>query len=236
MDTVNIRLAITRAIAHEKRTDLLASHLASRITRLHRAIRFSSVNPINTLVEFVVSYAQHVAEFLDALNGVGPGTSSQSYRSYNQPKCLQFIEPLVEISAAFFIRPPEMLKGHAGLFATMSEAYLAHRLFEEVNSHFVSQCGASLAPVDMTRSNLIIHHLIGEPFANQLDDAVPLIAQGLESEQLLAKDGQLDGSMARELYSIMEAHQQPCFTDTLSVNLLFSGSEYGESDNPPVLH
>lgn len=220
METINIRKAISQAIASEQQTALLATHLAPRIDRLHKAIHLQGIDAVHTLTQFVVRYTEHVPEFLDALSGIGLNAN-----------CNEITEPLIAICAGFFIQPPELLNGHHGLQVAMYEAYLAHRLIEEVNNHFMVQCGETLVPMDMTRSNLIVHHLIGEPFANQLDEAVKLIGERLDAERLLTADGKFNPSLAREIYWGMEADHWPCFTDTLSVDLLF-----GENDCSNILH
>lgn len=213
MDTVNLRLAIDQAVSHERQTGLLKQHLLHRIDRLHRAIRLPDRNAVATLESFVLGYAKHVPDFLDALISIGLNT-----------RCSEFTDPLVAVSLEFFAQPPKLLNGHAGLLALMDEAYLAHRLIEEINSHFMVQCGEPLVPMDMTRSNLIVHHLIGEPFANQLDDAVRLLVGRLESEQLHGDDGCFNPSWSREVYWGMESSHWPCFTDSLSINLLFGAN------------
>ena len=220
MDSVNVRQAIARAITNEQQTALLAMHLVPRINNLHKAIHLQGIDAVRTLTQFVVRYTEHVPDFLDALNGIGLNAN-----------CNEVTEPLTAICTEFFVQPPELLNGFHGLQAAMNEAYLAHRLIEEVNNHFMAQCGEVLVPMDMTRSNLIIHHLIGEPFANQLDAAVKLIVERLEAERLLATDGKFNPGLAREIYWGMEAGHWPCFTDTLSVGLLF-----GENDCSNILH
>ena len=59
-----------------------------------------------------------------------------------------------------------------GLDSLLDEAYLAHRFVEEVNDLYIKHFGQPLIPLDMTVANLIAHQLIGEEFANQLDEAV----------------------------------------------------------------
>lgn len=220
MDTVNIRLTIARAIADAGQTAALARHLQTRLNCLHRTIHLQGVDAVQTLTAFVVGYTERVPEFLDALNAIGCSAHSN-----------EFIEPLIAISTEFFEQPPEMLNGHDGLLALMTEAYLAHRLIEEVNGHYMAQCGDNLVPMDMTRSNLIIHHLIGEPFANQLDEAVRLIVERMATEHLFTVNGRSSPGLGREFYWAMEGNHWPCFTDTLSINLFF-----GVKPDPDVLH
>ena len=79
---------------------------------------------------------------------------------------------MLKIAEQFFIQPPEIMQGHVGLDCLLDEAYLAHRLVEEVNDLYIKHFGQPLIPLDMTVANLIAHQLIGEDFANQLDEAV----------------------------------------------------------------
>ena len=79
-----------------------------------------------------------------------------------------------------------------------------------------------LVPMDMTRSNLIIHHLIGEPFANQLDSAVHLIVDELQQKDLVFVPEACREDRSNRWASDLQ--RWPCLIDNLSVNLLFNGS------------
>jgi hypothetical protein len=78
--------------------------------------------------------------------------------------------------------PPEELNEVSGLPALMNEAFLAHRLFEEVNDTYIMRVGQPMIPFDMTMSNVIVHSLIGEPFANELEQVVMVAAKGIFGE------------------------------------------------------
>ncbi|MGN5945731.1 hypothetical protein ACNQRS_32315, partial [Pseudomonas aeruginosa] len=68
---------------------------------------------------------------------------------------------------------PALIAGHDGIDAMLDEAYLAHRLVEEVNDRFIAHFGQALIPLDTTVATQVAHQLIGEPFANPLHQAVP---------------------------------------------------------------
>ena len=74
---------------------------------------------------------------------------------------------------------PSLPSDHQGLLALLDEAYLAHRLLEEVNDRYLAHGGGQLVPLDTTRASLIVHHLLGEPFANELDALVQVTVDGL---------------------------------------------------------
>lgn len=103
----------------------------------------------------------------------------------------------------------------------MDESYLAHRLIEEVNDRFMSSYNAPLVSMDMTRSNLIIHHLVGEPFANRLDQTVQLIIDNLQSRDFVFLPDACMEDRSQRWASDLQ--RWPCLVDNLSVNLLLNG-------------
>ena len=56
--------------------------------------------------------------------------------------------------------------------AALSSAYLCHRLMEEMHENNHSIRTGGLVDIEATRANLLVHQLIGEPFANELDDSI----------------------------------------------------------------
>ena len=95
---------------------------------------------------------------------------------------LNYVSPILEVVEGFFMAPPKELDKETGLAALMDEAFLAHRLFEEVNDTYIMRVGQPMIPFDMTMSNVIIHSLIGEPFANELEQVVMVAAKGIFGE------------------------------------------------------
>ena len=161
MDIDAIRNGIALAKAHERRHRRLETLLAAQAGALHSAIRLPSTAPEAELLRFATSYIERVPEFLDAAAAVARAARVEDYTV-----------PLLQLAADFFLSPPQIVQQGAGLEELLDEAYLAHRLLEEVNDRFTARAGIPLLPVDTALSNLIVHHLIGEPFANELDDAV----------------------------------------------------------------
>jgi hypothetical protein len=113
------------------------------------------------MTRFVTAYVDLVPDLLDAANDVAREAGIESQ-----------VKPVLKIAEQFFLQPPAILTGHIGLDGLLDEAYLAHRLVEEVNDLYIKHFGQPLIPADTTVANLIAHQLIGEKFANQLDEAV----------------------------------------------------------------
>lgn len=208
MDTVNIRQAIAAAKLHERTTGQLAQQLTLKAGRLHHSIELPHQHIVPVLLNFIIRYVDQVPEFVEAVEAIGEEIGMG-----------ERINPIIAIAKEFFVQPPELINGHEGLNALMVEAYLAQRFIEEVNDRFIARCGNALMPMDMTRSNLIIHHLIGEPFANQLDEAVHLIAGCLEQQEEVFSDT----SLLHYFYANKQdlpawLNRWPCLVDALSLN------------------
>jgi hypothetical protein len=136
------------------------------------------------------------------------------------------ILPLLNIASDYFLAPPDIIGEHGQLEALLDEAYLAHRLLEEVNDRFIGYCGIPLAPMDMTRANVIAHELIGEPYANELDQAVLFSAELLLNQYSFAGESfQYYISMHKSRGWSQELKRWPCLTEDLAIVLDFSNSK-----------
>lgn len=215
-DVLTIRETIQLAKAHEKETGHLCSLLEKEIPKLHSAIRLPDHNAAEALVDFVTRYIEHVPDFVEAISNVT-----------NEARVFDYAETFLRIAKDYFLHPPEMIDGHQGMDALMDEAYLAHRLMEEVNDRFISYCGAPLAPMDMTRSNLIIHHLIGEPFANELDLAVQYSVELCMNKEKVFGHPEFQQYLAqhRQCGWQKELDEWPCLANDLDITLSFTESE-----------
>ncbi|BFT60513.1 hypothetical protein [Pseudomonas moorei] len=161
MNTAALREQIQKAQQHEAETGLLTRQLESKLPHLHPSIQLPDADAKGVLTRFVAAYIDEVPELLDAANEVAREAGIESQ-----------IKPVLTIAEQYFLQPPAIMAGHVGLDSLLDEAYLAHRFVEEVNDLYIKHFGQPLIPLDMTVANLIAHQLIGEEFANQLDEAV----------------------------------------------------------------
>lgn len=166
-----IRQLIDAAAQTDGETVSLVDRLHLRSHQLHSSIHLQADTAPLQLADFVVRYIEHVPDFIEAIHTIA-----------HEAGIASGVEPLLNIAVDYFLSPPDLLKGHSAMESLLDEAYLAHRLLEEMNDRFIGLCGAPLVPMDMTRANLIAHELIGEPFANELDQAVLFSADLLLSE------------------------------------------------------
>ena len=175
MNTAALREQIQRAHQHETQTGQLARQLETQLPHLHSAIQLPQANAKGAMTGFVTAYIDQVPDLLDAANGVAREAGIESQ-----------IKPVLKIAEQFFLQPLKIMDGHVGLAGLLDEAYLAHRLVEEVNDLYNKHFGQPLIPLDMTVANLIAHQLIGEAFANQLDEAVHHAVDEMLNEESFA--------------------------------------------------
>lgn len=225
----DIRQTIELARDFESQSGEFERQLSRQAENLPDSINFGS--PANaeaaskSLEALVIRYVEHVPDFLEAI-----------YKIAEQAGIDSDIEPFLKIAEDYFLKPPEVIDGHRGLDALMDEAYLAHRLMEELNDRFIQDCGIPLAPLDMTRANVIIHHLIGEPFANDLDNIVHYAAENLVSNERVFNTPnfvQYVQDHAARGWS-EELKRWPCLTQDLDVELNLSSSRSSETSESDV--
>ena len=166
-------IAVARKTEAEKHS--LEQYLAARLPKLHRSISLPQHNAEKALLHFVIRYIEHVPDYIEALTEL-----TKSAGIYPAAKTF------ITIVEDYFLKPPELVNDRSGMQRLVDEAYLAHRLIEEINDRVTLACGIPLAPLDTTLSNIIVHEILGDQFANQLDLAVHYAIEALfDSEKLI---------------------------------------------------
>jgi len=111
-----------------------------------------------------------------------------------------YAAPFLDMAEDYFLNPPGALPRDGGLEALLDEAFLAHRLLEEVNDHHVRHLQQALLPVDMTEANIIVHHLLGEAVASEMEKLVQFTAgQLLDKEHVWEQVREFAGPPPRPL-------------------------------------
>lgn len=226
-ETINaLKDTIRLAALHEQDTNSLRLLLSNQLPLLHRTIQLPEEDPVDSLLELVETYIKSVPDCIDAISSVT-----------HEANISEYTDILLAIAADYFLHPPSLLEGQAGLYERMGEAYLAHRLMEEINDRFIGHCGIPLAPMDMTISNLIIHQLIGEPFANELDMAVQYSLEVCRPKERVFQNESfltyVDQRKKEGWGKVME--EWPCLEENISISLEFSQdtSPLSMLDDPP---
>ncbi|MBG0845026.1 hypothetical protein H3222_07395 [Pseudomonas chengduensis] len=213
MNTAALRQLIAQARQQESGSQALSRFLQTQLERLHPSIRLSEEDAQGALSAFVIAYIEEVPDVLDAAAEVAREAGIEAA-----------VKPVLKIAEHFFLQPPALMEGHEGLESLLDEAYLAHRLVEEVNDRYIAHLGQPLIPLDTTRANLIAHQLIGEPFANQLDEAVHHALTGMLDD---ASFDQPSVQAYRERLAAPDTasawQRWPCLSQQLGVELQLKG-------------
>lgn len=206
-----IEALIARAKEQNQGSGEFDRALQGRINHLHGAIKLPPDTPVDALRAFTQRYIEHVPAFVSAISEI---TREAGFD--------ERVTPLLTIACDYFLAPPDLVTEQGRLEALLDKAYLAHRLLEEVNDRFIGYCGIPLAPMDTTRANVIAHELIGEPFANELDQAV------LYSAELLLCEYSFQGesfqryiTQHRDRGWSEELRRWPCLAADLAIDLRF---------------
>lgn len=172
MAAAGIADTIDAALAHEARTGHLRHQLELALPELHETLMLPPDGPLDALMGFVTRYVKSVPGCLRLVTAVSRRMGFFDYAA-----------PFLHLAEDYFLHPPDSLATEVGLQAILDEAFLAHRLLEEVNDHHIRHVGSQLLPLDMTEANIIVHHLLGDEFAIRLENLVQFTAG-----QLLGKE------------------------------------------------
>ncbi|MGV8861968.1 MAG: hypothetical protein ACOH2O_15790 [Pseudomonas sp.] len=209
MNTAALREQIQRAHQHEAKTGQLSRQLETQLPHLHPAIHLPELDAKGVLTRFVAAYIELVPDLLDAAHEVALEAGIEDQ-----------IKPVLKIAEHFFLQPPSIMAGHEGLDSLLDEAYLAHRLVEEVNDLYIKHFGQPLIPSNTTVASVIAHQLIGEAFANQLDEAVHHAVDEMLDDESFALDS-VEAYRDRLISPDTEAawKRWPCLSRQLGVGL-----------------
>ena len=184
MASKGIRETIIAALRKESESGHLRGRLQERLPELGQSLVLPEDKPVDALMAFVSNYVESVPGCLALVTAVSKRLGFHDYAA-----------PFLHMAEDYFLQPPGELPQDGGLEALLDEAFLAHRLLEEVNDHHIRHLQRPLLPVDMTEANIIVHHLLGDAFATRLEQLVQFTAsQLLEREHVWAKVRSLPGT------------------------------------------
>lgn len=83
----------------------------------------------------------------------------------------------------YFFNPPELMQQHSGLVAPLDKAYQAHRLIKMISNRAAMTYEAPLSSADISVSNIVVHTILREEFANQLDLAMHYAIKSLFKDE-----------------------------------------------------
>lgn len=212
---LQIQTSVAQACESELCERDLAAFLQSHLHNLHHIIGLPEENAHEALLNFVKNYIKHAPELLYAISHIA-----------KQSGFYELIVSFLDIAEDYFIGELSEFGFEANpsyLLNLLDEAYLTHRLIEELNDRISMQMGSSLVPTDMTYANLIVHNILGEKFANELDSAVHYAIEVLFENSSFKENQELkryiDSAKDSDWKSVLK--EWPCLTGDSSFSYNF---------------
>lgn len=173
-----IHRQVEQGVQFEREHHLLERALPAHLDDVGRLIDLSKGDASKRIIDFVVHYVQSVPNLIGALEAAAERANLTTY-----------IQQIIDLSYSLFLTPTKNFGVPSGLTTVMVKSYLVHRLLEEINETCLFHAGQPLIPIDSTLANLIVHTLIGESFANDLDQVVNDAVEQFNSPKTYQSDG-----------------------------------------------
>lgn len=161
MTPETISQIIAQASEQDARTGQYRQQLADALEELHSLVRFDDHDPVDALHGFAREYIDMVPGLIECVR-ICADTAGVS----------DLFTPFIRTATGYFSTPSVLLARYDGLEGLMIKAYQCHRLMEEMYENNRSFRNSNLMEPEATQANLLAHHLIGEPFANELDQSI----------------------------------------------------------------
>jgi hypothetical protein len=172
MGPTEISKTIKAALHQESTTGSLRHKLEQQLSQLRQKLVLPDTEPVTALMVFVTGYVESVPSCLRVVTAISQRLGFFDYAA-----------PFLHLAEDYFLQPPDNVAQDGGLEALLDEAFLAHRLLEEVNDHHIKHLQRPLLPLDMTEPNTIVHHLLGDEFATRLEQLVQFTAAQLLGQE-----------------------------------------------------
>jgi uncharacterized membrane protein YkvA (DUF1232 family) len=158
MQTNTIREMIKAGVTIERQTGNLRNALEG-LAQI-RGVHLNS-EQMSGVIQFIRQYVEHAPALMDEIE-----SAAKEAGIYNQ------IEHILDAAVQYFLAPVDLIPDHLGLLGLVDDAYLAHRMVQSLSDNYQEKTGNSLVPLNLTKANMFIRGIIGEPHASMLDQAV----------------------------------------------------------------
>lgn len=152
---------IDQARRQEARSGEFLRQMRLRAMVLPASITVEGYQPATCLFQFAIEYIEMAPRLIQCVTEC----ANKSGRA------VQF-EPFINTATRYFTQPSPIIAYHEGLDGLLVKSYLCHRLMEEMYENNYYTRSSQVVDAQATRANLLAHQLIGEPFANELDEFI----------------------------------------------------------------
>lgn len=154
---------IDQARRQEARSGTFFRQMKETTLRLSPSVVINCRQPPSCLFRFAQEYIEMAPRLIECVDACAVEAGSRD-----------LFQPFIDAAICYFTRPSVLLLRYDGLDGLLIRAYQCHRLMEEMHENNRSIRASELFDLEATRANLVAHEMIGEPFANELDQAITM--------------------------------------------------------------
>lgn len=154
---------IDQARRQEARSGQFLRHIRTRAASLPDSITMDGYQPATCLFQFAIEYIEMAPRLIECVDECARQAGKGA-----------LFFPFIKAATRYFTQPSVLLAQYDGLDGLLIKAYLCHRLLEELYENNRSIRSSQLVDIETTQANLLAHQLIGEPFANELDQSITI--------------------------------------------------------------
>ena len=173
MRTEQIRTMIANGVRDEQQTGRLAETLRN----------FAKTNGANLTEKEIEGVAESIRDYIEHV----PFYLEQAMTAAGQAGLAVEMGELINQLESYWFEPNDMLPDRLGLLGLVDDAYASLFLLQSISDHCQTAFGRPLLEINLTGINQIIHNLIGEPLASQLDQRVAVTIQQVMAQRFLTQ-------------------------------------------------
>ncbi|MFW5823607.1 MAG: hypothetical protein ACOCVV_01420 [Marinobacter sp.] len=159
---------IDQARRQEAHSGEFLRQMREKAARLPTSVTVEGYQPATCLFQFAIEYIEMAPRLIQCVADCARKSGRRG-----------LFDPLIQTAIRYFTQPSLILTRYDGLDGLLIKAYLCHRLMEEMYENNLSTRRSQVVDLEATRANLLAHQLIGEPFANELDESIALTVLNL---------------------------------------------------------
>lgn len=159
---------IDQARRQEAHSGEFLRQMREKATCLPARVAIEGYQPAMCLFQFAIEYIEMAPRLIDCIDDCARKSGRR-----------RLFDPFIQTAICCFTQPALIFTHTNSLDGLLVKAYLCHRLMEEMYENNLSTRRSKLVDLEVTRANLLVHQLIGEPFANELDESITLTALNL---------------------------------------------------------
>lgn len=158
MDTTYIESMISQAVADDQAAGDLADLLAAVAER--RGLE-PEPSEIARGARFVLAYVELVPYMMKVARTAAHTVGLESA-----------MERILDMAHSYWIEDDDVIPDELGVIGVLDDAYCSLTSLQMVSDHYRLLTGKHLFPDDLTGANVAMRHVIGEPYATELDRIV----------------------------------------------------------------